>query len=95
MKHFKIRFVLLYLLVICLSILHVHCSIDTQDNAMNPSTLILMLTSSMQLTDDIYTIIVLYSVQFIITAIISSILLKYKNLYLWLLDYIFVFRHYT
>ena len=75
MKQAGIKFVLLYLLVIFLSILHVHCSIDTQDNPVNPSTLILML---------------IYSMQFVITAIISSILLKYKNVILWLLDYILV-----
>ena len=90
MKQARIKFVLLYLLVIFLSILHVHCSIDTQDNPVNPSTLILMLIYSMQLTHEVYEMIVFYSVQFVITAIISSILLKYKNVILWLLDYILV-----
>ncbi len=90
MKQAKFKFVLLYLLVIFLSILHVHCSIDTQDNPANPSTIILMLIYSMQLTHEVYEMIVFYTVQFVITAIISSIILKYRNVILWLLDYFLV-----
>ena len=90
MKQGKIKSIFLYFLVICLSILHVHCSIDTQDNGMNPATLSLMLIYSMQLTTDIYAIVVFYSIQFVITVLISSILLKYRNLFLWLIDYVLV-----
>lgn len=90
MKRVGIKFVLLYLLVIFLSILHVHCSIDTQDNPLNPSTLILILVYSMQLNHEVYEMIVLYSVQFVVTAIVSSILLKYRNIILWLFDYVLV-----
>ena len=90
MKQGKIKSIFLYFLVICLSILHVHCSIDTQDNGMNPATLSLMLIYSMQLTTDIYEIVVFYSIQFVITVLISSILLKYRNLFLWLIDYVLV-----
>ena len=90
MKRVGIKFVLLYLLVIFLSVLHVHCSIDTQDNPLNPSTLILMLIYSMQLTHEVYEMIFFYSVQFVITAIISSILLKYRSIIIWLLDYVLV-----
>ena len=89
MKGNRIKLIMSFILVICLSLFHVHCSINTQDNPLNPLTLILMLIATSCNGNIIYEIAAFYSVQFIVTAIIASFILNFRNIKFWLLSYTF------
>ena len=90
MRNNKVKFIILFILVICLSFIHVHCSINTQDNPCNPLTLILMLIATSYDGNTTYEIIAYYSVHFIVTVITSFIILKFRNMKIWLLSYMLI-----
>ena len=82
MKYFR---TIVYLgIIVCLSLLHVHCSIYTADNPVNPATLMLMLFS------ENYAIVIFYFIQFAVTAFVSYFMLNYNSLCKWLISFIFV-----
>jgi hypothetical protein len=85
MKNFKN--IILFLIVACLSILHVHCSINTASNAANPATLILMLLVSMRIEDEVITF---YAVQSLVTIVMAWFILKWKNVSRWAFAFIAV-----
>ena len=85
MKNFKN--IILFLIVACLSILHVHCSINTASNAANPATLILMLLVSMRIEDEVITF---YAVQSLVTIVMAWFILKWKNVFRWAFAFIVV-----
>lgn len=58
-----IKFIIGILLVICITIVHIHFSLNTADNSLNPVTLMALLTRD----DDVAYFMTGYSVQFLVT----------------------------
>ena len=77
----KLRFFLLFIFTVCLSLFHVHYSINTVSNPANPMSLILMLVYSMRLEDNFITY---YIVQSLVTIIIAQFVLNWRKMYRWL-----------
>lgn len=80
----NVKFVIALLLVICISIIHIHCSLYTVSNGANPVTLVALTTKD----DDILPFLTGYSVQFIVSLFAACFILKFRNIAIWFLVYI-------
>lgn len=80
----NIKFAFGILLVICISVIHIHCSLFTVSNSFNPITIMCLLTRN----DGLVYWLTGYSVQFLVTLLAAYFILKFCCKKLWLILYI-------
>jgi hypothetical protein len=78
-----------FLLVLLFSIIHVHMSINTQDNGLNPLTFIVLLDSrTLWISEKEAFFFGGILIQSIVTMGLASFLIKWKNYPMWIADII-------
>lgn len=80
----NIKFIIGILLVICLTIVHIHFSLNTADNSLNPVTLMALLTRD----DDVAYFMTGYCVQFLVTLFAAYFILMFRHKFIWLIVFI-------
>ena len=80
----KLKFVFGMLLTICISLIHIHCSLYTVGNTLNPVTFVVLLMKG----EDTYFLFTGYTVQFLVTMLAAIFLLRFRRWPVWLIVYI-------
>ncbi len=82
---------LLSLVLVIVSILHVHLNCYTVGNVINPSLWVALIISSAPLDESTATLIdavLVLGIQSFVTAFVAWYLLKWKNIEIWLISYL-------
>ena len=79
----KLKFVFGMLLTICISLIHIHCSLYTVGNTLNPVTFVVLLMKG----EDTYFLFTGYTVQFLVTMLAAIFLLRFRRWPVWLIVY--------
>lgn len=78
-----------FLFVLLLSIIHVHLSIDTQDNGLNPLTIFMLIDSRISwISEKGAFVLGGILIQSVVTMIIARFILKWKNYPIWIIVFI-------
>lgn len=80
----KLKFVYGMLLTICISLIHIHCSLYTVGNMLNPVTFVGLLMKG----EETFFLFTGYTAQFLVTMLAAIFILRFQRWLVWLIVYI-------